>query len=384
MNDLHNKLSPKLILSTMFLMLLYLTSLIWPSDMAAMADNLDQEGITRENIASLKPLAQIDFSALDGQFDSGWFTMDDAAAYILVRDREQRLWLLATETGELLGTFVLNTSTDDIVGLIDADFETIVDSAGDRTAFAALYMEGLRLHMLVVPDISSAEPSQISWETDRRPQAMWLDANRWWIEFLPGQQDDGPLVMQGAELTAADFQPDEAMLIPYGPASDEEAVVRMGRINPPVVVTSSQEGLVKVWDIQRDQLLTEADNGTGEAAVFGHINARLSHLAWRDPFNESLFLLDLVAAENRFVADLNGAYAQWLFLTQAADLILAVNLDFVPNIFAWDTATGEMLDLGPYRSCGRPQPDMARMSDDGTSLIISCDTGLELWRIAAG
>jgi hypothetical protein len=50
-------------------------------------------------------------------------------------------------------------------------------------------------------------------------------------------------------------------------------------------------------------------------------------------------------------------------------------------VVAWDVKTGERTILGEYRECNRPQPDMTRLSEDGTTLVIGCDTGLDIWRI---
>ena len=81
------------------------------------------------------------------------------------------------------------------------------------------------------------------------------------------------------------------------------------------------------------------------------------------------------------IAPLNGDYAQWYFLSNDVSVIIAVNLGGEPNVVAWDTETGERRNLGNYRECERPQPDMARLTEDGSTLIIGCDTGLDIWRI---
>ena len=177
---------------------------------------------------------------------------------------------------------------------------------------------------------------------------------------------------------------DDLTLLPYAPADDPEAVVRVGRIPPPYAVTSSQTGLVKLWNLQTGEVLHTVDNGTGLPSVFGAINNAATHLTWRDNANENLYLLDFETGENRLIAPLNGAYAQWLFLSDDASVILAVNLDFEPVIVAWDTATGERSVSGEHRTCGRPQPDTARFSGDGSTLVIGCDTGLDIWRVSSG
>ena len=119
----------------------------------------------------------------------------------------------------------------------------------------------------------------------------------------------------------------------------------------------------------------------GGPAVFGVLNGEnASHFAWSDPRSSSLNLLNLASGESRVIAELGGAYAQFMMLTNDASLIIVVNLDFTPNVFAWDTNSGQMLDLGPYRECQRI-PDMVRLSADGASLIIGCDGGLDIWQI---
>jgi hypothetical protein len=133
--------------------------------------------------------------------------------------------------------------------------------------------------------------------------------------------------------------------------------------------------------LETGETLYEVDNGTGQPSVFGAINNPPTHLVWRDNANESLYLLNFETGENQLIDELNGDYAQWFFLGHDASVILAVNLGFEPNIVAWDVATGERTVLGEYRPCNRPQPDMARLSADGTTLVIGCDTGLDIWRI---
>jgi hypothetical protein len=60
-----------------------------------------------------------------------------------------------------------------------------------------------------------------------------------------------------------------------------------------------------------------------------------------------------------------------------------VDVDDEPVVVAWDVATGQQYHLGTYRQCNRP-PDMARLSEDGTTLVIACDTGLDIWRVTNG
>jgi WD40 repeat protein len=149
-------------------------------------------------------------------------------------------------------------------------------------------------------------------------------------------------------------------------------------------VTSSIDGIVKLWNLETGETVYEVDNGTGEAAVFGNINKAATHLVWRDHDSKALYLLNFETGENRLIDELDAAYVQWFFLSNDASLIIAVNTNFEPNIVVWDVETGERTILGEYRHCNRPQPDMARLSADGTTLVIACDTGLDIWRIVEG
>jgi hypothetical protein len=147
------------------------------------------------------------------------------------------------------------------------------------------------------------------------------------------------------------------------------------------MVTSTEAGVVSLWNWATAALVREVDNTTGIPSVFGSINAPATHLTWRDNASEALYLLDLEQGTNVMVDRLNGDYAQWYFLSLRADVIIAVNLGFRPDVVAWQVATGERLVLGQHRPCSRPQPDMARFSDDGTTLVIGCADGLEFWTI---
>jgi hypothetical protein len=122
--------------------------------------------------------------------------------------------------------------------------------------------------------------------------------------------------------------------------------------------------------------------GMGAINMFGVADdpPTTSHFAWRDGASSELHLLDFQTGEDQVVASLGGTYIPFLLLTVGADVIIGVNVGDQPNVVAWDVGTGEHLDLGEYRSCNR-QPDMVRLSRDGSTLVIGCDTGLDIWRI---
>lgn len=166
---------------------------------------------------------------------------------------------------------------------------------------------------------------------------------------------------------------------PYAPAEDAEAFIRIGRIEPPHVVTSSPEGAVKLWHLQGGELLAEAQVENGPV-VFGQINTAATHLAWRGPDEYTLNLLNFETGKNQLVADLDGAYAQFYLVSRDADVIFLVHVDDEPVVVAYDEATGDRYDLGRFRQCNR-EPDMARLSENGTALVIGCDTGLDIWQV---
>lgn len=341
--------------------------------------------ITAENVTELQAVAQVAFAALGdelGAFATGWFAMDETGQRFVVRDADNRVAII-NETGTVLETYALAPTEADALrpNLVDAALNA------ENNILAALYSSG-DTYTVNYADVGIADgvyhiPSR------NFPQSIWLDGRQAYVEVMPATPEQAPFILampvpfygDQTHILGDSIAEDDLPSIPYAPASEAQAVVRIGRIPPPYAVTSTLEGTVSLWDLQRGERLHEVANGTGEPSVFGAINAEATHLVWRDNANQTLYLLDFSTGEQVEIDQLDGAYAQWFFLTPGADVILAVNLDFVPHVFAWDVATGERFDLGPYRTCERPQPDMARLSADGSTLVIGCDTGLDVWRI---
>ena len=164
----------------------------------------------------------------------------------------------------------------------------------------------------------------------------------------------------------------------------QRPAVRIGRVPFPFLLYSSlTDGALKVYRYP-DAFAAGLESDyhlAGGPAVFGAVNESGSHFAWSDPASARLNLLDLNTGDNRVLAAIGGAYAQYQLLTAEASAILIVNLDFAPEVYAWEVETGARHDLGAYRDCERI-PDKVALSGDGSALIIGCDTGLEIWRIA--
>jgi hypothetical protein len=224
------------------------------------------------------------------------------------------------------------------------------------------------------------------------PAAQWIDCPDMdgdecavWLEMIDLQRDrtsilELPLSFVLVENDAAQVDADELARVDYAPSTAEQAFVRIGRIEPPHVVTSTPDGQVNLWHLQSQASVAQAHVENGPV-VFGQLNASTSHLAWRGPASDALYLLDFTTGDNQRIADLNGAYAQFFLVSQNADVIFAVHVNDEPVIVAWDVASGQRYEVGEYGPCRR-EPDMARMSPDGTTLVVGCDTGLEIWRVA--
>jgi len=333
-----------------------------------------------DNVQNLQPYSQIDFETLVQQenfseFDVGWLALSPTGLHSLVVDKSQTIHIF-DDAGTLIQSVTPPIIDDLKPRFIDADFAT-----DDRLALVFTYSEFSTIY-----DVNLTSGDVVSRDIQTNAVAIWQicddDACTIGLELFDSQTAESKvIVLSEDDMVNTDS---ELSILPYPPQFDESAVVRIGRIPLPYVITSSLEGDVTLWDIQATESLASATNDVNEPSVFGNINISASHLVWRDNANQDLYLLDLENATNQLVAPLDGAYAQWYFLSPTADVILAVNLGGVPNVYAWDVATGERYDLGEYRECTRPQPDMIRFSDDGTTLAIGCDLGIELWRIGIG
>lgn len=328
-----------------------------------MLNTVQTPAITGSNVAHLRPVMQVEFAEL-GAFRSGWFALSDDGEQIAVTTSDHRV--LIVDAGEVVGEYTLGELSD------------------------AIFYEGRLLATHTLPD-TTMQIVAYDWRTDTLerhythvfegetadfPVALWADEEAVTMEMLSRDFSRDDYLLRWA------WGADTAETLSYAIRKDPEAVVRVGRVPLPYVVTSSVAGVVKLWHLARGEVLAEVDHRQGFAATFGNINAPATHFVWRDNNSEQLYLLDWQTGHNVPVAPLGGAYAQWYFLGVGADVILAVNLDGQPNVVYWNIEAGEAVVLGDYRACERPQPDMARLSVDGSTLVIGCDSGLEVWRVS--
>jgi hypothetical protein len=326
--------------------------------------------INAENVELLRPVWQFDMAdnplVAPARLFSGQFALsDDGDALATVvklptTPPQYEILLLDLPTGDVT-TFPL-----------DSDYgQSVLAFAGETLYWTEDFEDTLFIYSV---DVGGGKPNRrAKFEIPSALFELWQEGDALYLEVA--DEDYMSYVVR------IDMTNGAISRLPYLPARDEEAVVRIGRVPLPYVVTSSEDGRVKLWNVSQETLLAEVNNTTGQPSVFGNVNASANALVWRDNANENLYLLDFANGENRIITALNDDYVQWFFLTPAADVVLAVGVGGLPNVVAWDVATGTRYDLGDYRPCARPQPDMARLSADGTTLVVGCDAGFEAWRV---
>lgn len=318
--------------------------------------------LTAENIPRLQSVMRIDFTRyveVGGEILSGWFVMNDSATRFAFADehgtvlqidaqgRIETVFNVLDDGISRPGSWIDGVYIDDV--LVSLHFiagqvyigRTPIDLGGQPLAIARHPRNPTLLVELLTPE----NAIMVVELAGSAPSGSWVERGRW----------------------------------AYRPADDPDALIRIGRIPFPNVVTSSADGVVKLWDLSLNAELYRVQVQDGPA-VFGQLNNAGTRLAWRDPQSRQLNLLDFLLRENRVVAPLNGEYMQWFFVADAADVILGVDVEAEPLIVAWDVASGERITLGEYRECGRVA-DMARFSRDGKALVVGCNTGLEIWRV---
>lgn len=302
--------------------------------------------ISADKVERFQSVQQIDYADFDIDINVGWFVANPSASELVVFDNHKTLHKIID--GEIVDSWQYVTDSEQIFSVIDGEY------VGDN--FYILYTIDNMFWINETPLL-----------IDGIPMEMGRDDDYFYIEA----QLDNDLML---------YALDESINVVAEmtiPADFDEPVMRIGRIDFPIVVQTTLTGDVTIYNF--DTLLGEYKVGD-VPTVFGHVNAPKTHFAWVDPESTLLNLLDLATGENRVVAELDNLYAQYYLLSQDASLVIAVNVDFEPNLVAWDTDTGERYELGEYRDCERI-PDKAKLSADGSTLIIGCDGGIELWRI---
>jgi hypothetical protein len=332
--------------------------------------------ISADNIEQLTSVARIDFDALSvelGGLDLGWFALSPTANRLAVRNRNNELVILNPH-GDVVDRYSAPGRDDLPATVLEADF------SADGTMLASAHLDGMG-YVVAHRQIDTGTMQYLRFETTDAPIRIWT-GDQIWLEISSVDPLSGRFVIQvppdslsaSGEMQEADDFP----VIPSGPEHDLDAFLRIGRIKPPTAITVTQAGLVKRWNLETGEVTATAH--LDELPGAGQVNASGRYFVWRDAESANLYLLDFETEENRLIVSLNGTYIPFLFLSTDASVAIGVNVGSEPTVVAWNTATGERYDLGEYRACNR-QPDMVRLSRDGTTLVIGCDSGLDIWRV---
>jgi WD40 repeat protein len=332
--------------------------------------------IQADNVMTIESVLTIDFNNVPpeaGELISGWLRLDPSGNHAVTVNRANDLLVWELSSGDLVVVYRIvgadgtNANMMDIAWNADGTEIHSLHTDGESYFIGVYTLQDDTLRTITVP----AEGN--------RPVRVWAstEPDQTWVEVLTVDPNIMPYVLQldvetGEVLTKLDSIAE----------ADRQSQVRIGRMPAPLAVTSSIEGEVHLWDLEAGTLLHQVQ--VDGMPTFGHINgASGRRLVWRDTQSESLNLLDFDTEENTEIAQLGGSYVQALLLSPTTDVVIGVNIDLEPIIVAWDVASGERLDLGFYRECSRT-PDMVQISEDGTTLAIGCDTGIDIWRVGAG
>lgn len=163
--------------------------------------------------------------------------------------------------------------------------------------------------------------------------------------------------------------------------NDDEIFARVGRIDPPIALTVTALGEIYRWDMFTNTIETTIE--VGDVATYGAMNRFGTTYVWLGTDYNGLYVVDWEAGTNRLLAPLDGAYISHIDVSLDGSLVLGTDpQDNAGTVSAWRVDSGERIDLGEYRTCNRIQPDQVELSRDGTALIIGCDLGIDIWRIA--
>jgi WD40 repeat protein len=326
--------------------------------------------ITAQNLSAVQSVLRLDFSLVQAAgYDTG------SGIFVMNADAS-RLVSFAQKPGEspLSQAVLWDGRTGDLLKILP-----IGDNPYDR----ALSPEG---RFLLIGRADGLWRLDI--ETERVTQALKTDfplIGVWFDEKGVACGESAPDSTGQSLIYCADGRPP----LPLFDGNLGEAV-RIGRVPAPLSVIASPDGTVQVWSLAENRLLREGY--TPDLAMFGAVNvdgapyATLSgrFLAWRDPASQGLYRLDFTTGTNLRLGTLDGVYIAHLRLSRGGDVVFGIDPQSERGvIWAWEAETGAKRTLGAYRPCQRRQPDLATLSWDGSSLVIGCDLGLDVWRVAS-
>lgn len=330
--------------------------------------------ITANTIAALAPAVKIDFAMLPpeaGRVVNGRVYISSDGRRLAVINRESQVVILDDAGAVLDVTDLILTGDGFPATFIDGSF----DEAGER--FVALHSAS-NAYFVTVKTVRG-DTRRVEVRSEDKPVSIWIDREVIWLEVMPSESGRFPYMVQLA-VAAAQGKLDQGdlVVVPFAPAQAPESIVRVGRLPPPFAVTAAEDGRVFRWNLNTGQMTGTVHVDT--LPIYGAMTPDGRFLVWRDPQSEALHLLDFEAQRDSIVARLNGAYVPFILVSPLADVAIGVHLADEPIVVVWETRTGQQHALGLYRQCQRP-PDLVSLSNNGTTLVIGCDAGLELWRV---
>lgn len=321
------------------------------------------EPISADNIARLQPVVRIAFDDLPdaaGEIVNGRFIVNMDGTRLAVVNRANAVVALS-DSGEVVGLCSV-TGRD---GLPATFIEGVFGAR--ESVIVSVHTDGPTSYYVSRCDAASGE--QHIWPFSQTLTDVWTDSATIWVSGPTGG------------VSHIDAEGRVSTLTVPSPNTDPASAIRIGRIAPPLAVSVTDGGLVKRWDLEAGTVTAAVQVETG-LPIYGHLSSDGRYLVWRDPPSTALYVLDFAAETNVVVTQLNGTYIPFVFVSPAGDAVVGVQIDDWPVVSAWEVAGGVRHDLGHFRACSRP-PDMARLSADGTALIIGCDTGIDVWRVGA-
>ena len=228
------------------------------------------EAISAENLHRLRSDEHIDFADIDAELEIGWFAANDSATELVV----------FRQSGETYSISAFGVSRrwptnweqgDRLFALIDA-----------------VYLQGepMVLHLLDEQYFINENPLT----TGYIPVALFhgLAADDLFVEAIAADGQTRFLHFR-REGATGDLRLQD--VIPYPNRANDEPVMRIGRIDFPVVVMSSLADNILDFRLypdffsEQNARLFQLENGP---AVFGAVNwPAASHLAWSDPYQRS-------------------------------------------------------------------------------------------------
>lgn len=340
------------------------------------AQDSNRVPITADNVDTLQSVLTIDFDPAPegaGEIVSGWLRIHPRGDYAISINRDNDMLLWNLDDGSLANVYTVegDGGTGNMMDIAWDDNGDMIHSLhtdGANYIAAAYTVETQALQTAVIP------------VDDDMPVRIWPDENDpnyTWLEVMTQDPNQTPYVIH---LDLRDGTIAEQMV--SAAEDDRDSQVRIGRMPAPLAVTAELDGTVFLWDLERNELLHTVQ--AESMPMFGHINGSSGRtLAWRDTMSEQLGILDFETGESQVVAPLYGTYIQALLLTPSHDAIIGVNFDMIPTIAAWRVEDGTRVTLGEHRACSRT-PDMVQISEDGSTLMMGCDTGFDVWRVVQG